>query len=144
MVVDQLCLMSLPIMRCGMEVWQRLLALMLEKEKPNLARNSLHSMSRHHEVKTKLGRKIDIDWQAFDARLPTKTDELSRAARRKLFARFDPNGNGILSLAEVDCGLTKVIQVGGLHECKPAINKAFQAARRLAPPAAAFSDDYID
>ena len=36
------------------------------------------------------------------ARLPTGRNADGKAARRVLFSRFDPNGNGYLSLAEVD------------------------------------------
>ena len=37
--------------------------------------------------------------------LPTGKDDADKAERKTLFRLFDPNGNGFLSLAEIDKGL---------------------------------------
>eukprot|EP00009_Paramoeba_aestuarina_P002319 CAMPEP_0201522276 /NCGR_PEP_ID=MMETSP0161_2-20130828/16690_1 /ASSEMBLY_ACC=CAM_ASM_000251 /TAXON_ID=180227 /ORGANISM="Neoparamoeba aestuarina, Strain SoJaBio B1-5/56/2" /LENGTH=181 /DNA_ID=CAMNT_0047921067 /DNA_START=126 /DNA_END=669 /DNA_ORIENTATION=- len=64
------------------------------------------------------------------AKLPTeKNDAEQKKKRMELFTRFDPNGNGYLSLAECDKGIKDVLQLDGVFECKPAIMRAFQAAR---------------
>ena len=63
-------------------------------------------------------------------KLPTAKEEAEK--RKELFNQFDPNGNGYLSLAEIDKGL---IETFGLHggdnfstkRCKPAIMRAYQA-----------------
>ena len=41
----------------------------------------------------------EIDWAAFNAKLPIAKDE--KAQRKEMFEQFDPNSNGYLSLAEV-------------------------------------------
>jgi len=85
-----------------------------------------------------------VDKAALNAQLPTGRDSASRLARHKIFSRFDPNGNGILSLAEVDNGLKQILQLAGIEDVTPAINRAFHAAREVAPPVADFSNDYVD
>jgi len=69
-----------------------------------------------------------IDWAALDAKLPTERTDDEKAQRADLFRRFDPNGNRILSLAEVDKGLT---DLGVTPEPfnKKVILRAFQAAK---------------
>ena len=42
-----------------------------------------------------------IDWSAINEKLPYERTEEAKEKRKKLFAQFDPNGNGYLSLAEV-------------------------------------------
>ena len=73
-------------------------------------------------------------WLSLAAKLPVGQDQESTEARINLFSRFDPNGNGKLSLAEVDKGLLVTFQLNGGDEfatkrCKPAIMRAFQAAK---------------
>ena len=43
------------------------------------------------------------------AKLPTGKSAEEKAARDKLFQQFDPNGNGFLSLAEIDKGIQDVL-----------------------------------
>ena len=42
----------------------------------------------------------DVDWEAIYAKLPVGKDQ--KKERMELFDLFDPNSNGILSLAEID------------------------------------------
>ena len=51
----------------------------------------------------------------------------SRDERTKLFNRMDNNGNGGLSLAEIDKG---VIELFPSFDCKPALMRAYKAADR--------------
>jgi len=53
--------------------------------------------------------------RALFAKLPTGTSEEEKEARDRLFQQFDPNGNGFLSLAEIDRGIRDVLglEVGG-------------------------------
>lgn len=46
-----------------------------------------------------------IDWKPIAHKLPVGKDAASKEKRAELFMRFDPNGNGYLSLAEVDKGV---------------------------------------
>jgi len=87
---------------------------------------------------------VEVDWSVVNALLPIQKTKEARATRRRLFDRFDPNGNRILSLAEVDKGLLELLDLSGIRECRPAINRAFHAARTICPPVASFSNDYID
>jgi len=54
------------------------------------------------------------------------TDKLDRAEIKKIFNIFDYNGNGILSLAEIDKAVIEIYP--HLAEDKPAIMRAYKAA----------------
>jgi len=82
-----------------------------------------------------------MDWGRLAEMLPTGTSKNSKQRRHALFSHWDPNGNGVLSLAEVDAGLAQVL---GPWIPKPVIARAFHAARDIAPPVHAYSSDYID
>merc|ERR1712218_714423 len=51
------------------------------------------------------------------------------SSTQKMFREFDPNGNGILSLAEVDKAVRDVLELDEIFDAKPAIMRAFQAAK---------------
>lgn len=70
-----------------------------------------------------------IDWKPIAHKLPIGKDAASKEKRAELFMRFDPNGNGYLSLAEVDKGVRDVLEIDELFDCKPAIMRAFQASK---------------
>ncbi|KAL3682566.1 hypothetical protein R1sor_000588 [Riccia sorocarpa] len=86
----------------------------------------------------------EIDWKAIAAKLPSEKTAQDKAKRSKLFNEFDPNGNGFLSLAEVDRGICDVLQLEGLFQCKPAIMRAFQAAKGVAKSNSKLGDDYVE
>ena len=46
-----------------------------------------------------------------------------------MFKQFDPNGNGYLSLAEVDKGILDILKIESLFQCKPAVIRAFTYAK---------------
>lgn len=71
----------------------------------------------------------EIDWSAVNAKLPTGRNAEDKAARKKMFREFDPNGNGVLSLAEVDKAIRDVLQIDAMFDAKPAIMRAFQIAK---------------
>jgi len=56
----------------------------------------------------------------------TAADKKKRAA---MFRQFDPNGNGYLSLAEIDKGIRDVLECESMFDAKPAIIRAFQSAK---------------
>ena len=73
-------------------------------------------------------------WVLLAMKLPTERRPSARKKRSELFERFDFNKNKFLSLAEVDKGLIEEfkLQQGDPHatqHCKPAILRAFQAAK---------------
>ena len=46
-----------------------------------------------------------------------------------MWKEFDVNGNGILSLAEIERGMKEVVKIPELFDLKPVITKAFNTAR---------------
>lgn len=46
----------------------------------------------------------DIDWKVINDNLPIDHNEEDKNKRKIMFKQFDPNGNGYLSLAEIDKG----------------------------------------
>merc|ERR1719183_378337 len=40
--------------------------------------------------------------------------------------------------------MKQILQLSGIEDCTQAINRAFHAARDIAPPISSFSNDYID
>lgn len=53
------------------------------------------------------------------------------------------NGNGYLSLAEVDKGMRDVIQLPELFALKPVLMRAFQAAKKRLKSNNEHGDDYV-
>jgi Ca2+-binding EF-hand superfamily protein len=82
-----------------------------------------------------------IDWAAIREKLPTEKTEEQKAKRSEIFDQFDPNGNGYLSLAEVDKGCRDVLGLYELFECKKVIMRSFQAAKKAHDAKASGSDD---
>ena len=71
-------------------------------------------------------------------------DESSAKARKILFRQFDPNGNGLLSLAEADKGVCEDLQLGDVV-CKAVIMRAFTAAKGVNQSGnKSANDDYVD
>lgn len=56
---------------------------------------------------------------------------------------FDVNGNGYLSLAEVDKGIRDVIQLPELFQLKPVLIRAFNAAKNKLKAKSQYGDDYV-
>eukprot|EP00931_Biecheleriopsis_adriatica_P095465 TRINITY_DN69069_c0_g1_i1.p1 TRINITY_DN69069_c0_g1~~TRINITY_DN69069_c0_g1_i1.p1 ORF type:complete len:616 (+),score=132.20 TRINITY_DN69069_c0_g1_i1:90-1850(+) len=74
--------------------------------------------------------------------LPTAKDQ--KQERKALFRQADINGNGICSLAECDRLIVTVLNIRGVKIMKPVINRAFHAARDIAPPVGKISPHYVD
>ena len=79
--------------------------------------------------KENLDGALNVDWGALTAKLPAGKDAAAVAKRKDLWKRADPNGNGYLSLAEVDM-LVKDAIGREVFSAKPAIAAAFHAARK--------------
>ena len=89
----------------------------------------------------------NIDWPAITAKLPTdKSDMQQKAKRKELFNGFDPNGNGVLSLAETEKGIRDVLRIDEIFDAKPAIIRAFQIAKDVTKSKRSdgVGDDYIE
>ena len=89
---------------------------------------------------------MTIDWVSMREKLPTERTEEQKAERNKIFSEFDPNGNGYLSLAEVDRGCRDVLKLYEVFDAKKVIMRAFQAAKGVAPPSGAVSHgpDFVE
>lgn len=85
----------------------------------------------------------NIDWPSLSAKLPVGMDIPAQTKRKELFRKFDVNGNGYLSLAEVDKAVRDVLMCDSLFKSKPAVLRAFQAARRANGHSAGAAGDYV-
>jgi len=77
------------------------------------------------------------------SKLPTERTEEALQKRRELFDSMDPNGNGYLSLAEIDKGCQEL----GLHDlfdAKPVLMRAYQSARSKNDAKNADGTDYVE
>ena len=89
--------------------------------------------------------KFSVDfWQGLASKLPAEKTDEHRQARKQMFSNFDPNGNGYLSLAEVDKGVRDVLACDELFDAKPAIMRAFQAAKGALKTKAKLGADYVE
>eukprot|EP01062_Namystynia_karyoxenos_P074152 TRINITY_DN709_c1_g2_i1.p1 TRINITY_DN709_c1_g2~~TRINITY_DN709_c1_g2_i1.p1 ORF type:complete len:216 (+),score=107.14 TRINITY_DN709_c1_g2_i1:88-648(+) len=81
------------------------------------------------------------DWDALAKKLPYGSNRADKEKRKQIFRSFDMNGNGYLSLAEVDKGVRDL----GIDfaECKPAIIRAFNRVKDTAPAHTPCSNDYV-
>lgn len=87
------------------------------------------------------GEVGDVDWDALRAKLPLGSGDKQK--RLKMFKDFD-NGNGVLSLAEVDKATRDILQIDWVFDAKPAIMRAFQVAKNSRPSKRAAGDDYVE
>lgn len=88
--------------------------------------------------------KVKMNWTEIKEKLPSEITPEAKAKRSKLFDQFDPNGNGYLSLAEVDKGVRDVLCLEGVYNCKPAIMRAFNAAKGSGKTKASLGADYVE
>eukprot|EP00667_Euglena_gracilis_P013357 EG_transcript_13767 len=90
------------------------------------------------------GRTGAIDWALIAQRLPYGRSEAEKERRKELFSLIDMNGNGYLSLAEVDKGMRDILKLEEIYDCKPAMMRAFQAAKGVHKGGKAkLGDDYV-
>jgi len=91
-----------------------------------------------------------VDWDLIDIRLAVAVGPEGSKRRNKLFQQMDPNGNGSLSLTEVQAGLPPLLEsegtkqrktnetaeglIPGVNDFKPAIKAAFRLARSMGDP----------
>merc|ERR1712025_794765 len=85
-----------------------------------------------------------VNWLEINEKLPFDKTNEEKAKRRELFKQFDPNGNGYLSLAEVDKGMRDVLQSDELFDCKPAVNRSFHFAKNKSQGENKYGDDLLE
>ena len=84
------------------------------------------------------------DWDTFLAKFPVEKNEEDKAKRMEIFAAFDPNGNGYLSLAEIDKGCRDILGLYELFDAKKAIMRAYQAAKGIGNNDGDQGSDYVE
>lgn len=82
-------------------------------------------------------------WAELKAKLPWEKTEAQRKQRLDQWRQIDMNGNGLLSLAEIDKGLRDVIRLPALFKTKPVLMRAFTAAKTKVKSKSIYGDDYI-
>ncbi len=85
-----------------------------------------------------------VDYINLRKTLSVERTEEGLAKRQKMFNDFDPNGNGFLSLAEVDKGIRDVLKLPKIFHMKQVIMRAFQAAKNSVANKHKVSGDYIE
>ena len=86
----------------------------------------------------------NFDWKELNKKLPCRMTPESVADRKKLWRSIDVNGNGYLSLAEVDKGLIDNCNLDSLFHSKPVIIRAFNAAKDKGKSRSKYSEDYVE
>jgi Ca2+-binding EF-hand superfamily protein len=78
------------------------------------------------------------------AKFPIEKSGEEKTKRMEIFAAFDPNGNGYLSLAEIDKGCRDILGLYELFDAKKAIMRAYQAAKGIGNHGVEQGDDYVE
>lgn len=76
-------------------------------------------------------------------KIPIGVSPEDRAARLAIYNQFDMNGNGYLSLAEIDKGIRDVLELPELFDAKPVIIRAYEASKNMITAKHSFGDDYV-
>ena len=85
----------------------------------------------------------DALWEELREKLPWHRTEEQRQLRIQQWKGIDVNGNGYLSLAEIDKGMRDVVQLPQLFETKPVLMRAFMAAKNKVKSKSQYGDDYV-
>ena len=62
------------------------------------------------------GQKKQIPWDKINAALPYKRNSEEKRKRIDMWKKFDPNGNGFVSLAECQNGVKGAIKVEDVYD----------------------------
>lgn len=82
-------------------------------------------------------------WEILREKLPYLTTPEETLKRKKIWEGFDVNGNGYLSLAEVDKGAIDVLNLPQLFNLKPVLMRAFSSAKNKLKSKNSYGDDYV-
>ena len=86
----------------------------------------------------------NIDWETLNSKLPYHKNDEEYQKRSEIWDSIDVNGNGYLSLAEVDKGLRDALALDEIFDCKPAIMRAFQATKNSCKSKNTHGADYVE
>ena len=82
-------------------------------------------------------------WAELHEKLPWHKTPEQLQRRKDMGKGFDNNGNGFLSLAEVDKGMQDVVKLPALFALKPVLIRAFTAAKTKNTKPSKHGDDYV-
>lgn len=85
-----------------------------------------------------------VNWLSFSNKLPISRDPASKQLRDDMWRRMDKNGNGYLSLAEVDKGVRDELRMPELFSAKPVMMRAFKAANNAVKTTTRLGADYVE
>lgn len=85
----------------------------------------------------------DPIWAELNYKLPYGTSPEATKRRAEIWAAFDVNSNGYISLAECDKGCTDVLNLPTIFKLKPVLMRAFQAAKNKLKAKSTVGDDYV-
>lgn len=88
------------------------------------------------------GSKSAYDWAAIKAALPTDRTPEAAEQRKALMKMMDYNGNGMVSLAEIDKCIIENLGMGDVFP-KKVLLRAFFAANAIAPPIGSLADEMV-
>ena len=91
-----------------------------------------------------MDKYANFDWNKLISKLPVAKNAEERKKRREMFSAIDMNGNGYVSLAEIDRGIQDVLNLPEVFNCKKPIMRAFQAAKTKYTAKSKYSHDYIE
>ena len=91
-----------------------------------------------------MDKYANFDWNKLISKLQVAKNAEERKKRREMFSAIDMNGNGYVSLAEIDRGIQDVLNLPEVFNCKKPIMRAFQAAKTKYKAKSKYSDDYIE
>lgn len=81
--------------------------------------------------------------EEIQVKLPAGDTEQDKKRRDEYWKFIDVNGNGYLSLAEIDKGLRDVVKLPEIFNLKPVIIRAFNAAKNKLKATNPHGDDYV-
>ncbi len=88
-------------------------------------------------------KQLESVWSELKQKLPWQKTPEEKAKRDIIWQSIDVNGNGILSLAELDKGLCDVLNIQFLFAVKSVLIRAFNAAKVVIKPRHSYGDDYV-
>lgn len=95
-------------------------------------------------TKSSFMEDLEATMKLLDDQLPyQKNNKDAYQKRMKQFRAMDVNGNGYLSLAEIDLGMKTVVGIPQLFETKPVLIRAYNAAKNKAPGKFGNKDNYV-
>ena len=85
-----------------------------------------------------------VDWDEIREALPIRKTPEDFEKRNKLWAAVDENGNGFVSLAELDKKFRELVKVDRVFKAQPVLIRAHQAARFKVKTKSIHGPDYVE